>query len=291
MISMQTDDLRWSVVQRFAFIEQRLYWEGRVNKADLMSRFSISLPQASADVAHYQRIAPGNMAYDATEKAFVIGVDFKPKLLEPDARAYLSQLLLLSDDAIDKGGTWLGSIPSHAAIPKVRRRLNPEVLRAVVMGIRTRRALEVEYQSFSSTEPTIRWIAPHGLAFDGFRWHARVWCYNRSGFIDMVLARFLRVGGNRPAEIDGRLDREWNETIVVKLAPHPQLSQAHRRVIEMDYGMENGCTEIRMRLALYYYFERHLCLDIDAPPERKQVVVLNRTEIEEARTPPAEQPT
>ncbi|MBZ0223276.1 MAG: WYL domain-containing protein [Dokdonella sp.] len=279
---MQFERIRRNVVERLTFIEQRLYWEGRFQKADLTNRFSISVPQASADVAHYQRLAPENTVYDAAVRAFVPTPKFKPALMVPDARTYLSQLLLLADDALKPSESWLGAIPSHAAIPKVRRRLNPEVLRSVVQAIQKKCALEVLYQSFSTPEPKRRWVAPHGLAFDGFRWHARVWCYTKSGFIDLVLARFLEIGQTRQAEVDGALDRLWNEIVQVRLAPHPELPTGPRRAIELDYGMENGVIDVPMRLALYYYFERHLCLDIEARPERKQVVVLNRDEIEAA---------
>lgn len=279
---MQTDQPRRSVVQRLAFIEQRLYWEGRLLKQDLVDHFGISHPQSSLDVASYQRLAAGNMVYDPREKAFLPTESFEPKWVSPDARGYLSQLLLLADEAITPKESWLGAVPSLAAIPKVRRRLDPLVLRTVVAAIRTKRAIEVSYQSMSSTEPSTRWVAPHGLAFDGFRWHTRVWCYTKSGFIDLVLARFLAVGPSRPAEVDGRVDREWNEIIEVKLAPHPDLPPAHRKAIELDYGMTDGHIGVPMRLALFYYFERHLCLDIEASPQRKQVVVLNRDEISSA---------
>lgn len=276
--------IRPNVAQRLEFIEQQLFWSGQFNKSDLMERFGISVPQTSVDVAKYQRLAPGNMTYDASERTFLPSASFEPRFMRPDARAYLSQLLLLADGAMEEGHSWIGEVPAHAAIPKVRRRLDAETLRSIVLGIRRKRALEVVYQSFSATEPTTRWVAPHGLAFDGFRWHARVWCYKRSGFIDLVLARLLKIGASRPAEIDGRLDRAWNEWITVRLGPNPELSEAHRRVIELDYGMENGEVGVPIRLALYYYFERHLCLDIDAPPDRKQVVVLNLAEIESVRS-------
>jgi hypothetical protein len=283
---MQTESVRWSVAQRFAFLEQRLYWLGRVNKVELTERFAISTPQASADVAHYELLAPGNMAYDHKEKAFLAAPDFTPRFMKPDARAYLSQLLLIADDTMEPRDTWVGAFPSHAAIPKVRRRMDPEVLRFIVRAIHDRRAIRIVYQSMSSPEPTERWIAPHGLGFDGFRWHARAWCYKRSQFLDMVIARFISVAKDetRPAEIDGALDREWNEDVTLCLAPHPELSPTHKRVIELDYGMEKGIREVRMKLAMVYYFERHLCLDLEhVPPERKQVVIVNREEVDAAR--------
>jgi len=44
--------------------------------------------------------------------------------------------------------------------------------------------------------------------------------------------------------------------------------------------------EIEMRLCLVYYFERHLGLDLidaDLPASRRQIVLLNRSEIDSLR--------
>ncbi|MGH8159696.1 MAG: WYL domain-containing protein [Rhodanobacter sp.] len=281
---MAKESLRWSVSQRFNFIEQRLYWEGRFNKADLVRRFSISAPQATADIAHYRESAPDNLVYDASMKAFVPSPVFAPRFMEPDARQYLSQLLLLADEAIEKSDTWLGMVPGHDAIPRVRRRLNADVLHRVVRAIHAGRALEIGYQSMSSPEPTRRWVAPHALAYDGFRWHARAWCYKHSTFIDLVLARFTDIGEDRIANVDAGMDREWHQVAVMRLAPHPDLSEGQRRVIALDYGMKDGVVEVPIRLSLFYYFERQLCLDLeDLEPARRQVVLLNKKEIQALR--------
>ena len=37
--------------RRFEFIEFRLLWDGRLNRADLTAYFGISVPQASMDLA------------------------------------------------------------------------------------------------------------------------------------------------------------------------------------------------------------------------------------------------
>jgi hypothetical protein len=48
------------------------------------------------------------------------------------------------------------------------------------------------------------------------------------------------------------------------VGPHPDLSPNQRRVIEMDYGMENGRVTIPVRRALLYYALKRLGLDTDA---------------------------
>lgn len=277
---------RWSQRQRYAFIEQRLYWEGALSRSDLVHRFGISLPQASADLSAYMELAPGNVEFDRGRKLFAATRTFEPCLMVPSARLYLTQLLLLADEAIEIDESWLGDIPPHAAMPRVRRRLDPETLRPIVAAIRSGHALEIRYQSMSAPEPGVRWIAPHALVYDGARWHARSWCYNRSVFNDFVLARMLSVGQSRQSNIDPQMDREWREYFTMKLAPHPDLSEHQRQAIEMDYGMADGVIEIPMRLCMTRYFERHYGLDLPAnllPPTRRQVVLQNREELDRIR--------
>ena len=63
--------LRWSVEQKLQFIEFRLFWEGHVNRADLMDTFGVSLNQASGDLNRYIALAPDNMVYDKSGKTYV----------------------------------------------------------------------------------------------------------------------------------------------------------------------------------------------------------------------------
>src|SRR5690348_13559112 len=104
---------RWAVRQRFAFMEQRLYWEGQLNRGDLTNRFAISAQQASTDFAKYLEFAPGSIDYDSSLKAYVPTSIFIPKFMLPDARKYLTQLLLIADDAMSREESWLGILPEH----------------------------------------------------------------------------------------------------------------------------------------------------------------------------------
>lgn len=276
----------WSQRQRYAFLENRLFWEGSVTRTDLIDRFGISAPQASDDVAKYTLLAPDNLTFDRGKRAFVATRMFEPVVATPDARQYLTQLLLLADEAIDPRDSWLGHKPAHAVMPRLRRRLARETLKPVVNAIRQRRAIEIRYQSMSTPESIERWIAPHALVYDGARWHARSWCFKRSRFADFVLARMISVGDDRPSSINPEIDREWQETFTMRLAPHPGLSDSQREAIEMDYGMINGSIGIEMRLCMTLYFERHYGLDLPddlLSPQRRQVILQNREELMRVR--------
>jgi hypothetical protein len=46
-VDNERSELRWGVEQRLEFIEFRLFWEGHVNRSDLMEQFRISVNKAS----------------------------------------------------------------------------------------------------------------------------------------------------------------------------------------------------------------------------------------------------
>ena len=74
--------------------------------------------------------------------------------------------------------------------------------------------------------------------------------------------------------------------MVLRLGTRDDLDAGARRAVEIDYGMEQGFIEIRMRIALSNYFERLLALDVPLSalePNRQPLVLLNREEVESAR--------
>ena len=110
-------ELRWGVAQRLEFIEFRLFWEGRVNRSDLMEQFGLSVNQASADLNRYIGFAPDNMVYDKSARTYVRGPDYSAQFLKPDASRYLAQLRSLADGIMDSDDTWIAELPSYDAAP------------------------------------------------------------------------------------------------------------------------------------------------------------------------------
>ena len=284
-VARQRKKERWSVERRLDFIDFRLYWEGRVNRSDLMEFFGVSVPQASADLTMYQEIAKDNAVYNKTLKTYVAGPRFKPVFFEPSAEQYLAQIRLIQSGLLTEEEAWAVRLPSYSIVPILRRRLEPGTLRRILDAIRSGASVQVKYQSMSSPKPKWRWISPHALGFDGFRWHARAWCHTRGGFVDFVLARILEIGEIRPFDINPADDVGWQREVTLKLAPHPDLKDGNRRVVELDFGMVNGIVAVTTRVCMAYYFMRQMGLDRDLSkvlPERQQLVLVNRDEIEAA---------
>ena len=275
-------ELRWGVEQRLEFIEFHLFWEGHVNRSDLMDQFGVSVNQASTDLNRYIGFAPDNMVYDKSARIYVRGSDFTPQFLEPDASRYLAQLRSVADGILDREDSWIASLPPYASAPTPVRSVNPETLRSVVGAIRRSEAIKVKYQSLSSPEPRWRWIAPHAIAFDGFRWHTRAFCLTDACFKDFLLSRMLKIRGLRESEGSAADDSDWHSKVTLEVGPHPDLSETQARVVALDYGMRGGKAKIKVRRALLYYALRRLGLDTDPtarPAQDQQIVLLNAAEM------------
>lgn len=277
-------ELRWGVEQRLEFIEFRLFWEGHVNRSDVMTQFGLSVNQASSDLSRYSGLARHNMDYDRSLRTYVRQPGFKPVFDKLDAGRYLSQLRSVADGILDQDDCWIAGLPDYDSAPTPARGVDPGTLRSVVDAIRRSEAIEVKYQSMSSPEPRWRWIAPHAIGFDGFRWHTRAFCWKDEAFKDFLLSRILAVRGTRQSEALAQNDVAWNTEVTLEVGPHPALSETQAKVIALDYGMRGGKAKIKVRRALLYYALRRLGLDTDPSarkPQDQQIVLLNREVIHE----------
>lgn len=279
--------MRWGVEKRLEFIEFRLFWEGGINRADIMDAFGVSVPQASKDLSLYEEKAPGNLHYDKREKRYLASTDFKPVFLKPEADRYLTQLRTVSDRVVAPEETWLSEMPDADAMPVPHRRVDVSVLRALLAAVRNRRAIEIYYQSMNPTrpDPTWRWISPHAFGNDGLRWHARAYCHIDRKFKDFLLSRCLKTRGDDDAGAAPEDDTFWNDAFTVVLAPNPALSESQRKVVAQDYQMRGNRVAVPVRKALLYYFQKRLRLDgisaLDGPHETP-VVIENREDFTHA---------
>jgi hypothetical protein len=273
--------MRWGVEKRLEFIEFRLFWEGGINRADIMQAFGVSVPQASKDLTLYEEKAPGNLVYDRREKRYFAAPDFRPVFLKPEADQYLTHLTSASDAVITTENTWLSTLPDFDSMPVPHRRVDVAVLRSLLAAIRSKQSLEIHYQSMNASRPEIEWrrITPHAFGNDGLRWHVRAFCHLDRKFKDFLLSRISGARGEDEAGSKAEADTHWNEFFEVVLAPNPTLSKKQQEVIAQDYEMENGQVAVRVRKALLFYFQKRLRLDVADVldnPQEMPVVIANR---------------
>jgi predicted DNA-binding transcriptional regulator YafY len=278
----QDKPARWGQERRLEFIDFRLYWEGRVNRSDLIDFFGISVPQASLDLARYQALAPHNVVYDRTEKAYVATDSFYPEIAAGDSSTYLNQILGAEMGILQPNSTFLGSHPPAASVRDPGRHVDASVLRVVLKAIRSRRALQIEYQSMSRPESVTRAVCPHAIAFDGFRWHIRAFSPDHDAFRDFLFARILKVSIGQVSLVDPSTDLAWHREVEATIVPHPALTESQRRVIELDYGMQEGHLTMRTREALLLYLLKHLGLLLYEPENSaasNQIALANREQL------------
>lgn len=279
--------LSWGVEQRLEFIEFHLFWEGGVNRSDIINFFGVSVPQASNDLSRYQEIAPRNIEYDRSEKRYLATKAFKPKFLDPDSDRYLSYLRLMAEKLIEPHETWISAVPETATLPLPHRNIEAEILKPVLEAVRHNRSLKVRYQSLSAARPRPVWreISPHAFAFDGFRWHVRAFCHIDSRFKDFLLPRILETGDFGEPLTKSADDIAWHETTIVTLKPHPDLADDQQFVVARDYGMSKRRIDIEVRKALLYYFLKQLGLDFNEhkrPAREQHVVLANPSDVKRA---------
>ena len=279
------ESIPWGAERRMEFIELKLYWEGRINRGDLTRTFNISNPQASTDLNRYMEKAPGNIDYDRSAKHYFATPRFKPALIVPNADQYLMQLRSALSTLSYSCPTPFGVEPilQTEVVSLPSRSIDPEILRRLLRAIRSDKALRVSYQSMNRPESTRRWITPHALGFDGFRWHIRAYCHEDDKFKDFLLGRVVSIQEEKPHVLDSALDSEWHQHVSLKIGPHPGLSDAQKEIIAHDYGMRDWVATIQVRLALVFYLIWNLRLeegDVERLPKSQQIVLLNREEIE-----------
>lgn len=270
---------------RRAFIEHRIYWHGSIGLADLMDVMEISRAQASKDLNGYISDHSDHLHYDKSARTYVMGQAFQAHYLSIDPAEYLADLAAIAKGAAVPKADWVADLPEILAPTIPTRGLNPLTVRAVLLACTQRRTLAVSYQSMSSSDPTQREIAPHGVAHDGFRWHARAWCSRDGIFKDFVLSRILSSSLGDISDVDPGADRDWSESVMLQIAAHPELSENQRRVIELDYGMADGVAEIPVRKSLLFYTLKRLGLDTDPNlrrPQDQHIVLANASEIQSA---------
>jgi hypothetical protein len=279
--------VRWGVEQRLEFIEFRLFWEGSINRADIVEHFGVSVPQASKDLTLYQERAPGNLEYDTRGKRYVAAAKFVLRFLNPDPYVYLAQLRSVVEGSVPAHDSWIAALPTADVALTPKRDIDIEALRLILDAVREGGSVEIFYQSMNKLRPDPIWrrITPHAFGYDGFRWHARAYCHLEKKFKDFLLPRILGVRGRDKAGAAGEQDWLWNNYFDVIIGPHPDLTESQKKVVAKDYGLDHGSGVLAVRYAMLFYVLKRLGLLGDAAKQNartQHIVALNRKETEAA---------
>lgn len=276
--------LRWDLLMRYRLIEVVAFWEGRLTTNHLCNSFGIGRQQASKDINTYLReIAPGNLIYDKRLKGYRPSDFFEPRLTTGIADEYLHVLSRNKDISHTFEGLDLG-LTSTEILHTPLRKVEPSILRSIVLAIRDKSRVELSYTSMNNPDGECRVIAPHTLVCTPLRWHVRAYCEKNGEFRDFVLSRFT----GQP-ELIGESDKTfqdddaWNTEVTIQLSPDPRLNNAQKKFVTQDYGMESGLLEIKTKGPLVQYLLQALNLDpkkVEAKASAQQIIITNLEELE-----------
>lgn len=70
---------KWFIDHRQSYIAMLLRTYGQVNRHQIIDRFDVSMPQASADIQRFIRENPDVIVYDGTAKAYVVNLAAIPE--------------------------------------------------------------------------------------------------------------------------------------------------------------------------------------------------------------------
>ncbi len=284
MIFKKINSISWGVSRRLEFIEQKILWEERINRKDLMAHFRISVPQASSDLRMYQEFAPKNLEYDKSGKFYFPSPKFKPILINPSPEHYLNQLSEISSGRLDPSAVPISLLAPCYSIPFPERSIVPNVFRTIVKVIKNNIAIHIKYQSITRPNPVWRWISPTAFGNDGFRWHVRAFCHKTKLFKDFIFGRILEISGEKPTDISSEDDIFWNTQVDFIIAPHPNLKDSKKKTIEIDYGMVNSELKISVKGAFIFYFKKRFGFSIDHEkrnPDEQHIILKNADEVNE----------
>jgi hypothetical protein len=278
------ESLKWGVERRLEFIDFRLFWKGRINRADVMSRFDISAQQASTDLDRYAERSPGNIEYDRVQKTFVRGAGYVPTFSRGMGDRYLMQVQAMRLGWLEREQTWFDEPPRSEVVSLAHAPVEEPVLMAIVDAIRNRLELDVEYWTMSGKPAGTRRIAPHALAFSDRRWHARCWNEENRDFRDFNLTRMSEPRHTSSARIDPAHDLEWSTIATMRLVTNPRLPESTQAAVRREFGFDGDTLEIRTRLALLFYYREAYNLSGSHPnPYQQQLIFVNGDELEELR--------
>lgn len=244
------------------FALHKAFFEGRVTRKDLIERFGIKESKATKIFALISKEQPGHIRYHPRSRGYVPSEDYRIK-----SKYHFGDYLHI-----------VGRPAFIHRLEMVNSGVDMDKFRIIQEAIKYGFAIEFDYLSLNTPDPTKRIVYPHSLISSGYRWHIRGWEEASEEFKDFNLPRMR--GEVVEVKIHNSLshienDKDWNEYKTFFLIPNPQLSSEQKKIIEIDYQMTNGVLSVSCKKALFLYtLHTYLVTDQNEAPNIHQHLAL-----------------
>lgn len=233
-------------IERLRFIELLLYFNGSVNRDDLINRFGISKASASNLLSAYSQLAPNNLAYNVRLKRYEIDREFR---------------------AVFDGRIPTDRVPVYT-MPKIYDVTESEIVEKIARisrAIQATRSLSIEYSSASSGQSK-REVVPVAFGDNLLRWHLRAFDRKRQQYADFVLHRIHNVKELSEDQIQSHehpnRDKQWHTFIELKLQFHTDNLED---VASFSFGGDTLIVTLRAAMAGYFL----QLWNVDCSPDRQ----------------------
>jgi hypothetical protein len=225
-----------------SFIERSVFWEGELSVKYLADNFNLSLKNAEEYIADYINLKPENIKNRTVkDKIYPDDNNFK---FEYSENNYHNILRTLSTN----------SIPFFETLPILQPVFDRDLLRDIIRSMNRRdNVLNIRYQSLNSSVPEERKIIPYSIYYVRGRYHIRAYCLAKNAFRDFVLSRIISIIHIASYKGEQITDIESSEYISVIVKPHSDLSDMQKMSTEIEFGMDNGQKEIKVKKSLLIY--------------------------------------
>lgn len=247
------------MLRRFAFIETRLLWGGGFTAGELAEGFGIARQNAQHTIQVYQKMHPGQMQYDPSQRRQAPTEHFEAIYVRSDVARFLEYQRAVSHIGQFHDELSWSDLPFTDADTLVRPLYDRDALHAVLESLRQQAVVEIDYWSKNRARP--RLISPHHLVFADARYHVRAYCHDSLEYRDFVLSRVMRAKRTPVPWVSEKEDQEWHHRQDLAFKINPELPQPAQAAIRLDFlAEEEELLRIQgVRIALMRYVQRRIC--------------------------------
>ena len=250
---------------RLAYVDFKLFFTGRVNRADLKDAFGIAEAAASRVLTEYSKYRPNNKTQKTNT---LIRSSFEP-LTVIDAELALGMLANGFNSNKIFGITEL----SYEKIGKIPNQLNVKEVAMITRAISGKHSVSCNYLSENSANHQRRTLVPLALMYDGTSWMFRA--YDRSDikenkFKNFHFARVRNVVEEYESKETRQKEHEtlsqdklWNLRLPLILKLHSSLSEKEKSQVKTDFGIPEHKDELYVteRAAFRWILEKKWYID------------------------------
>ncbi|MAZ86096.1 MAG: hypothetical protein CL693_00420 [Cellvibrionaceae bacterium] len=214
---------------RHVFIDQMLYFTGRLSRSDLVAVFGVGVATASRDIASFlSSLKDPDCVISRGREGYWSSEDYKPRFNhDPEVVLDLMTKSLVRH-CVDRSNY------GHDQ-PLTYRPLEAEVIAPITRALAAQIPVRLQYQT-SGRNGLERIVVPVALfVASGFR-YARVYEIDRERFITLKLTRVIssRLESNTHS-ISVPVDVDWTKEVILSIGAHPH--HPSKESIERDLGL------------------------------------------------------